>query len=130
MHHPIADGERHSQFLRGALDICLLALLEQSPSHAYELADRFAERGLVGIGYGTLYPLVTRMRRLGLIEEHREASPAGPPRKVFRPSPAGRQALASWSAQWLASTAVVRSLLIDTGALAPPPEETPCVKRP
>lgn len=123
MSHQVVDAERQSQFLRGSLDMCLLALLARQPSHAYELTSRLEQCGLPGIGYGTLYPLVTRLRRLDLIEEHREPSPAGPVRKVYSPTPSGRDALSSWSMQWLASTAAVRTLLIDTGVL-PTPEES------
>lgn len=122
MSYQVAEAERQSQFLRGALDMCLLALLARQPSHAYELTARLEQSGLPGIGYGTLYPLVTRLRRLALIEEQRQPSPAGPARKVYSPTPAGRKALSSWSAQWQASTAAVQTLLIDNGAL-PIPEE-------
>lgn len=123
MSRQIVDVERQSQFLRGSLDMCLLALLARQPSHAYELTSRLEQCGLPGIGYGTLYPLVTRLRRLDLIQEHREPSPSGPVRKVYSPTPSGRDALASWSTQWLASTAAVRTLLSETGAL-PIPEES------
>lgn len=104
--------------------MCLLALLARQPSHTYELTERLEESGLPGIGYGTLYPLVTRLRRTKLIEERCEPSPAGPNRKVYSPTPAGRAALSSWTAQWLASTAAVRNLLVDQGTLSTP-EETP-----
>jgi PadR family transcriptional regulator PadR len=120
MSHQVVDAERQSQFLRGSLDMCLLALLARQPSHTYELTSRLEQCGLPGIGYGTLYPLVTRLRRLELIEEALEPSPAGPVRKVYSPTTLGRDALSSWSEQWLASTAVVRTLLIDAGALPTP----------
>lgn len=117
MSYQLADAERQSQFLRGSLDMCLLALLARQPSHVYELTARLEQCGLPGIGYGTLYPLVTRLRRLELVDEHREPSPTGPARKVYRLTAAGRDALSSWSAQWLTSTSAVRTLLIDNGAL-------------
>ncbi len=103
--------------------MCLLALLARQPSHTYELTTRLEQSGLPGIGYGTLYPLVTRLRRLELVEEQREPSPAGPSRKVYSPTAAGLDALSSWCEQWLASTTAVQTLLIDNGAL-PTPEET------
>ena len=112
------DLERQAQLLRGTLDMCLLALLREQPSHAYELTTRLGTRGLPGIGYGTLYPLVTRLRRQGLLEEHPEVSPAGPPRNVFTPSSAGLVALEKWSAQWLTTSNAVSRLLNDTGALS------------
>lgn len=118
-----ADPDRQAQFLRGALDMCLLALLHERPSHAYGLATRLEHRGLEGIGYGTLYPLVTRLRRLGLVEESVVASSLGPPRKVYRLSAAGRLTLTRWAAEWSAGVSVLRALLVDTGALSGTVEE-------
>jgi PadR family transcriptional regulator PadR len=112
-----ADPERQAQLLRGALDVCLLALLSKEPTHAYDLVVRLEERGLHGVGYGTIYPLVGRLRRLGLLDEHAEPSPTGPARKVFHLSPAGRAALSEWVGQWLDTTSAVHGLLESTGAL-------------
>ena len=118
---PVVD--RQSQLLRGALDMCLLALLAEEPCHAYELTKRLAAQGVTDVGYGTLYPLGTRLRRQGLVEERTEPSSTGPPRKVFTPSAAGRRALADWAAQWWSTTAAVTALLTRTGVL-PLPEES------
>jgi PadR family transcriptional regulator, regulatory protein PadR len=125
MYRMTAEVERQAQLLRGTLDMCLLALLHQQPSHAYELTTRLDDHGLPGVGYGTLYPLVTRLRRLGLVEEHTEPSPAGPPRKVFRPSAGGRAALAQWSSQWLATSTAIHRLLTDAGVLPALAQEKP-----
>ena len=110
-----AEPDRQAQLLRGALDMCLLALLSEQPTHAYDLVARFEQRGLPGVGYGTIYPLVGRMRRLGLIEESAQPSPSGPVRKVFSVSQAGEAALSSWARQWLSTTCAVSGLLAAAG---------------
>ncbi len=111
------DPDRRTQLLRGALDTCLLALLAQRPTHAYELVLRLEQQGLPGVGYGTVYPLMGRLRRDGLVSQSVEASPAGPPRKVFEVSPAGRQALIEWTRQWVQTTNDINGLLASAGAL-------------
>jgi PadR family transcriptional regulator PadR len=111
------DPERRTQLLRGVLDTCLLALLDRTPTHAYDLVVLLERHGIEGVGYGTVYPLMGRLRRQGLVEERSEASPSGPPRKVFSLSPAGRAALEEWAYQWDATTSSVRTLLATTGAL-------------
>lgn len=116
--------DRQSQLLRGALDMCLLALLSEQPCHTYDLTKRLAAQGVTDVGYGTLYPLVTRLRRQGLLEEQTEPSSTGPPRKVFTPSAAGRRALADWAAQWWSTTAAVTALLTQTGVLPLTKEST------
>lgn len=101
--------------------MCVLALLSERPTHAYELSVRFEEQGLSGVGYGTIYPLVARMRRLGLLDESAQSSPSGPARRVFTVSPAGRSALSSWVQQWLSTTSAISGLLAAVGAA---PEQT------
>jgi PadR family transcriptional regulator PadR len=111
------DPDRRTQLLRGALDTCLLALLAQKPTHAYDLVVRLEQHGLPGVGYGTVYPLMGRLRRQGLVTERAEASPNGPPRKIFEVSPTGSEALAEWTRQWVDTTSAITGLLASVGAL-------------
>jgi PadR family transcriptional regulator, regulatory protein PadR len=92
--------ERRTQLLRGVLDMCLLALLARAPAHGYEAVRRLEAAGFDGVGYGTVYPLLTRMRRLGLVADEIQDSPTGPPRKVYGLTDAGRDALDGWAKQW------------------------------
>jgi PadR family transcriptional regulator, regulatory protein PadR len=80
--------------------MCLLALLAKEPAHGYELVRRLDLAGLDQVGYGTVYPLLTRMRRLGLVADQMEASPSGPPRKVYALTDSGRLRLRTWGRQW------------------------------
>lgn len=97
---PAHDGDRQTQLLRGALDMCLLALLAREPAHGYELVRRMEAAGFGAISYGTIYPLLTRMRRLGLVADEQQVSPTGPPRKVYALTDPGRQHLDTWQRQW------------------------------
>ena len=106
-----ADGDRQTQLLRGALDMCLLALLAREPAHGYELVRRLEASGLDAVGYGTVYPLLTRMRRLGLVADEMQASPTGPPRKVYALTDAGRSRLDAWHQQWTHFVDVVTAIL-------------------
>ncbi|WP_432510897.1 PadR family transcriptional regulator [Kineococcus sp. SYSU DK001] len=112
-------ADRRTQLIRGVLDMCLLAMLRQQPGHAYELSHRLQQAGLGETSYGTIYPLITRLRRLGLLDERSQPSDAGPPRKIFSVSPRGQDALAAWSTQWLQSTRVVATLLVATDVVDP-----------
>lgn len=99
--------------------MCLLAMLQERPGHAYELSHRLQDAGLGETSYGTIYPLITRLRRLGLLTERSEPSDVGPPRKIFGVSALGRTALEAWSAQWLQTTRVVADLLVGTRVIEP-----------
>ena len=78
---------------------------------------RLEQQGLAGVGYGTVYSLMGRLRCDGLVTRRVESSPTGPPRKVFEVSPAERQALTDWTEQWVATTTVINGLLASAGAL-------------
>ena len=107
------DGDRQTQLLRGALDMCLLALLAKEPAHGYELVRRVEAAGFDAVGYGTIYPLLTRMRRLRLVADEAQASPTGPPRKVYALTDAGRARLHAWRRQWTDFVTVVNAVLPD-----------------
>jgi PadR family transcriptional regulator len=97
----MASGDgRRSQLLRGALDLCLLAVMEEGPAYGYEMTKRLRDRGLSLVGEGSIYPLLARLEREGLVETYRAASNGGPPRKYYRPSREGRRALAAGVAEW------------------------------
>ena len=110
-----AEADRRTQLLRGALDTCLLALLAQRPTYAYDLVVQLERHGLAGVGYGTVYPLMARLRRQGLVEQRTEASPSGPPRKVFEVSARGHRCLRQWSEQWVETTTTITDLLASAG---------------
>ena len=107
------DGDRQTQLLRGALDMCLLALLAKEPAHGYELARRIDAAGFDGVGYGTIYPLLARMRRLGLVADEARSSPTGPVRKVYGLTEAGQARLVAWSHQWTCFVEIVDATLAD-----------------
>ncbi len=102
---------RRSQFLRGVLDLCLLAVMEEGPAYGYEMTKRLRARGLSTVGEGSIYPLLGRLEREGLVETHRAASDGGPPRKYYRPSRKGRLALAAGVSEWRAARDAVDAVL-------------------
>jgi PadR family transcriptional regulator PadR len=109
----VADdaAERHGQLLRGCLDMCLLALLAEEPAHGYELVRRLEVAGFGAVSYGTVYPLITRLHRLGLVANVQQPSPSGPPRKVYRLTDAGHGRLSAWREQWVQFAGVVNATL-------------------
>ena len=94
-----ADSRR-SQLLRGVLDICLLAVMGEGPAYGYEMTKRLRARGLSIVGEGSIYPLLGRLERDGMVETRRAASNGGPPRKYYSLSPAGERALEEGIREW------------------------------
>lgn len=112
MADPDADLEpRRSLLLRGVLDMCVLAMVQHQPDHVYGLVGRLADRGLDRISFGSLYPLVTRLRQQGLLSDSSVPSPVGPPRTVLSLTEAGEVTLRRWTKQWQMMNAAVARLL-------------------
>jgi PadR family transcriptional regulator PadR len=108
----MAAGEgRRTQILRGVLDLCLLAVMEEGPAYGYEMTKRLRARGLSIVGEGSIYPLLGRLEREGLVETYRAASDGGPPRKYYRPSGEGRRVLAAGVSEWRAARDALDAVL-------------------
>jgi len=85
--------ERESLMLKGVLDLCVLAILDNKPTHAYGLVEALRVRGFDQTSYGTIYPLVTRLKRLELVSQHSEPGENGPARNVLTITAEGRSVL-------------------------------------
>ncbi len=99
------------QLRKGVLDLCVLALLGQQDGYAYDIASRLAEA--IGMGEGTIYPLMRRMQADGLVTTYLEESSSGPPRKYYQLTKAGRAALIEQKADWNVFATSVAKILAD-----------------
>lgn len=108
------ESNRRSQLLRGVLDVCLLAVIAEKPAYGYEMTKRLVERGLAPVADGSIYPILGRFESGGLVETYSEASNGGPPRKYYRLSDSGRDALASWTEEWEQTSRAVNAVLTQT----------------
>jgi PadR family transcriptional regulator PadR len=105
------DGRR-SQLLRGVLDLCLLAVMREGPAYGYEMTKRLRAQGLSIVGEGSIYPLLGRLERDGLVETRRAASSnGGPPRKYYSLSALGEGALQVGISEWRAARDAVDGVL-------------------
>ena len=103
---------RISQLRRGVLEHCVLALLDREALYGFDLVRRLAEiEGLV-VSEGTIYPLLSRMRREGHVTTTWSESEAGPPRRYYTLTPAGRQALRTFTQEWVTFRNSVDRLLL------------------
>ena len=91
--------------------VVVLAVLSQMDTarYGYSLIQRLAEQGL-DIEEGTLYPLLRRLEKQGLLESEWEVGEARP-RKYYRISPLGRDVLTTLSGEWFETVKVMRGIL-------------------
>ena len=88
------------QVRKGVAEQCVLALLTTGEKYGVELARELTTRGRIIGSEGTLYPLLARLRRNGLVETSWQESNAGPPRRYYHLTSDGELALASFTKQW------------------------------
>ena len=94
-------GQGHtSQLLHGVLDMCLLSFINEEASYGYEMVRKLRERGLDLASEGSIYPLLSRLQKQGIIEGYLVQSSAGPARKYYRMSDEGRKVLKLWLSDW------------------------------
>lgn len=86
--------------LKGILDGCLLAIINGEECYAYDMAERLGEYGFNNISEGTIYPLLMRMKREGLVTSVRKNSIAGPKRKYYSLTEEGHKALDVFLNRW------------------------------
>jgi PadR family transcriptional regulator, regulatory protein PadR len=109
----MTDAAEHLHQLRLELrrGVVVLAVLSQMDTarYGYSLIQRLAELGL-DIEEGTLYPLLRRLEKQGLLESEWEVGEARP-RKYYRISAAGREVLTALSTEWFETVNVMRDIL-------------------
>ncbi|MBD8063457.1 PadR family transcriptional regulator [Oceanitalea stevensii] len=103
-----------SEWLRGALELCVLRTLSHGPTYGYAIAAQLAEAGFGDIKGGTLYPLLGRLEKNALVTVEWRAGEGGPGRKYFALTDEGRAALDQGTAQWHAFAATVAAHLTGT----------------
>lgn len=94
------QGSHSTQLLHGVLDMCLLSLIDEETSYGYEMVAKLRDRGLDLASEGSIYPLLSRLQRQGMIEGYLVQSSEGPARKYYRMSDRGRKTLDQWRTEW------------------------------
>jgi PadR family transcriptional regulator, regulatory protein PadR len=104
-----------SQLRRGVLEFCVLALLRDGERYGFDIVRALAQADGLVTTEGTLYPLLGRLRKEGVVETTWRESPSGPPRRYYRLTPAGEGLLGAFSVEWSRFRDSVDALL-ETGA--------------
>ena len=99
-----------AQLRKGVVEYCVLGLLSREPMYGWQLSETLTAHSMIA-SIGTLYPVLGRLREKGLVVSFDEASDAGPVRKYYRLTAAGREQLRTFRNQWPAFTRTVAELV-------------------
>ena len=93
-------GKQLTEMLKGTLEGIVLAILSDRPAYGYEITSWLRERGFAEIAEGTVYALLIRIEKRGLVDVAKVPSEKGPPRKVYSINDEGRRYLDEFWETW------------------------------
>ncbi|GAA2088983.1 MULTISPECIES: PadR family transcriptional regulator [Aeromicrobium] len=93
-------GKQLTEMLKGTLEGIVLAILSDRPAYGYEITSWLRDRGFAEIAEGTVYALLIRIEKRGLVDVSKVPSEKGPPRKVYSLNDEGRQYLDEFWETW------------------------------
>lgn len=91
--------------------MCLMSIIDEEASYGYEMVRKLRGRGLDLASEGSIYPLLSRLQKQGMIEGYLVQSSEGPARKYYRMSTVGKEALTQWQEDWYGFRESVDSVL-------------------
>ena len=91
-----------TQLRKGMLELCILNAMRGERLYGYDIVRRLREiEGLV-ISEGTVYPILSRLKREGLVRTDIEESKEGPARKYYQLTNSGQKMLTAMNGYWQA----------------------------
>jgi PadR family transcriptional regulator PadR len=103
-----------TELRRGVLEPCVLAVIRNREAYAFDIVRALSTSGNLLSSEGTIYPLLSRLRRDGLVETTWRESGSGPPRRYYRITAAGRRALDAFIEDWRRFAGAVDLVISDT----------------
>lgn len=98
------------QMRKGILEFCILHIISRGEVYASDMLEELTSAKIMVVE-GTLYPLLTRLRKAGLVDYKWVESSSGPPRKYYTLTPEGQEFLNTLSATWDELIASTQSII-------------------
>jgi PadR family transcriptional regulator PadR len=89
-----------TEMLKGTLEGIVLAFLSGRSAYGYEITAWLRDQGFSDIAEGTVYALLIRIERRGLVDVEKVPSEKGPPRKVYSLNARGQADLEEFWRTW------------------------------
>lgn len=88
----------NTQFRKGVLEICVLALISQKDMYGYEIVQNISK--VIDVNEGTIYPILRRLTKEGYFETYILESREGPARKYYKLTILGKENLNKLMLEW------------------------------
>jgi len=100
-----------SQLRKGVVELCVVGALADGEAYGYQILQRLRKAERLAITESTVYPILVRLAKEGLVEVRVAPSPAGPPRRYYRLTTSGRGRLEEMRRHWDELNVAVNDLL-------------------
>jgi DNA-binding PadR family transcriptional regulator len=101
--------------LKGVLEGCVLELISRGETYGYEITRTLNALGFSEVVDGTVYTILLRLERNGLVDISKRPSDMGPPRKFFTLNESGRRELARFWERWKFLLSKIKQLREENG---------------
>lgn len=92
--------ENLTEMLKGILEGCVLELISREQTYGYEITRKLNSLGFTDVVEGTVYTILLRLEKNGLICTERKQSELGPPRKFYTLNDAGEKHRQQFWMKW------------------------------
>lgn len=89
-----------TQLRKGVLELCILNVIGQGRIYGYDIVRRLRDIDALVVGEGTIYPILSRLKRDGLVRTSLEESSEGPARKYYELTRRGDELLTDMNSYW------------------------------
>lgn len=98
-----------AQMRKGILEYCILLIIAGKDSYVQDIINKLKTSKMLVVE-GTIYPLLTRLKNMGLLSYRWEESTQGPPRKYYSITESGKAFLRELETSWNELTAAIEDL--------------------
>lgn len=102
-----------AQMRKGILEYCILLIISGQDAYVSDIINKLKASKIIVVE-GTIYPLLTRLKNMGLLSYRWEESTQGPPRKYYNITEEGRRCLEGLENSWQELTQAINNLKSQT----------------
>jgi PadR family transcriptional regulator PadR len=89
-----------TQLRKGVLELCILNIIGRGRVYGYDIVRQLRDIDALVVTEGTIYPILSRLKRDGLVRTSLEESPEGPARKYYELTRRGEQLVTDMNGYW------------------------------
>lgn len=99
-----------SQMKKGVLEFCILTIIDRGEVYPADIVEELKDKGMPVLE-GTLYPLLTRLKKAGYLDYRWVESQSGPPRKYFSMNAEGQKFYKVLASTWEELSVAVKRII-------------------